>query len=627
MEEAPDKSIPVEPPDGEPRSGLSAWIASGVFLIILGVKWWLVNRLGVNVPYLDQWEAEVPLYQAWNEGTLSLPALFAAHNEHRILTTRLWDLLLYMLNGGVWDVRLQLAANAVLHALAIVLLCRALAARLAPAAQALVYGAGLVAGCIPFGWHNLLGGFHAQVYWALLLQVIALRGLLSSPPLSWRWALAWVPLLFAMLSWASGFLAAPVALMLLLARLPSAGKDRANLRLAAALLALATLLGYCLIPSVQPLTPIRSHSPADWISALTRTLSWPYYSNFWAFLPIYLPGLVLLLRRLRTIRSPDPGADTLIGFGLWVVLQAMATSYGRGNDLLVPMTHYTDILAVGVIANLAALLSLARAVPAAALPARVRSVALSAWILLVWEGLADLSRHPWGWIEGPRFRHRQEMEMKDNLSRYYQTGDPSFLSGEKGLSPYFFNPELMKTMADDPRVQRVIPPELLPPLKPAILECRGAAFTPETGPAKVPGAAGLYGLIHPPGQTGEGSLRLRFELPPGRRRIVFDVEAGPPPVDLTLTLVSGASETSVVPGLHIGPNKRLALPVDASRFELIARHGPCANADYLVFTGPKPAGRLSPASEWLLRHGSWFFALGAAGLVVAVSRRIVTTEE
>ena len=88
----------------------------GAALVILGAKLLLIERFGANVPFWDQWDAEAALlYKPYLEGTLGWADLFAAHNEHRIFWTRILSLGLLELNG-VWSPRLQMLANAILHA-------------------------------------------------------------------------------------------------------------------------------------------------------------------------------------------------------------------------------------------------------------------------------------------------------------------------------------------------------------------------------------------------------------------------------------------------------------------------------------------------------------------------------
>src|ERR1700733_8428403 len=90
------------------------WVLS-LFLIGLGMKFRMVLKSDSPLPYFDQWDAEaVNTYLPYFHHTLSLGGLFTAHNEHRIVLTKVYDLILLLMNGQ-WDSELQMAFNAVIH--------------------------------------------------------------------------------------------------------------------------------------------------------------------------------------------------------------------------------------------------------------------------------------------------------------------------------------------------------------------------------------------------------------------------------------------------------------------------------------------------------------------------------
>ena len=98
------------------NAGARSWLIYPVAgaLFVVGAKCWMIARYGNPTPFWDQWDAEGSLlYPRFFDGSLRLSDLVAAHNEHRILLTRLWSLLLLELEG-YWDPILQMAANAVL---------------------------------------------------------------------------------------------------------------------------------------------------------------------------------------------------------------------------------------------------------------------------------------------------------------------------------------------------------------------------------------------------------------------------------------------------------------------------------------------------------------------------------
>ena len=95
---------------------------AAMVLVVLGIKLIFIQAFGSAVPYWDQWDAEADhLYKNYLNSNLSLATLISPHNEHRILATRIYSLVLFELDGG-WDPILQMIANAALHVGVIVLL-------------------------------------------------------------------------------------------------------------------------------------------------------------------------------------------------------------------------------------------------------------------------------------------------------------------------------------------------------------------------------------------------------------------------------------------------------------------------------------------------------------------------
>ena len=68
--------------------------------LVFASRAWLAQVWGSALPFWDEWDLEaVGLYRTWMDGTLRLGDLFHAHNEHRLLLTRLVDLGFFVLYG------------------------------------------------------------------------------------------------------------------------------------------------------------------------------------------------------------------------------------------------------------------------------------------------------------------------------------------------------------------------------------------------------------------------------------------------------------------------------------------------------------------------------------------------
>ncbi len=65
----------------------------GFSLLILGGKFWLIDRAGTDLPVLDQWDGEGNMtLRPWYEHRLTFHEIGQPHNEHRIVTAKLFAL-------------------------------------------------------------------------------------------------------------------------------------------------------------------------------------------------------------------------------------------------------------------------------------------------------------------------------------------------------------------------------------------------------------------------------------------------------------------------------------------------------------------------------------------------------
>ncbi len=173
-----------------PRATAGVLLA-GLFLAVLGAKFYLIAKYGSDLPYWDEWDdVGAFLLRPYLEGHLNLAILLAPHNEHRVLLERLWNLGLFSLNDRQWDARWELVSNAALHA-ATALLIAGLALRALPARAAAAYA---VAVALFFGTaisvDNTLGGVQSAFYFLIIFSTLHVGGTLMARPFSWAWWLA-----------------------------------------------------------------------------------------------------------------------------------------------------------------------------------------------------------------------------------------------------------------------------------------------------------------------------------------------------------------------------------------------------------------------------------------------------
>jgi hypothetical protein len=194
-------------------------LVTGFALLIFGGKLWLLDVAGSDLPVWDQWDAEDEyLIRPWLEHRLDWSILNHAHNEHHLVTSKLFALGLFVINGQ-WDALVEATANALVHT-ASALLLLALARRWLHGGWLVLCGALLVLlFTLPFSWENTLFGFQGQFYFLTLLSLGHVWLSLDDTGFAPRWFLGQVLGLFAVVTMASGCLSSAAVLTVLFIRL------------------------------------------------------------------------------------------------------------------------------------------------------------------------------------------------------------------------------------------------------------------------------------------------------------------------------------------------------------------------------------------------------------------------
>ncbi len=239
-----------------------------------------ILRYAVNIPFWDEWEAVAPDGIVANP---SLSELFAQHNEHRIVTTKLLTLLLYKLDG--WNIITNLALNFIIYGLMIFLVVRIIEICVPnlPSWILLCFAIFLFTG---LGWENHFWAFQTTFHFSLLFLLISIYYLFNQQQ-NWKNTLSGV--FFAWLtiySIASGLVEIVVAALVYtcfkLLRLrqnddaPDGRKQLERNQLIAALILIGAAVGLYFVGYVKP--PL--HPP----------LVLPYKREFWLYFLNLLSG-------------------------------------------------------------------------------------------------------------------------------------------------------------------------------------------------------------------------------------------------------------------------------------------------------------------------------------------------
>ncbi len=437
-------------------------VVMGGLLVIIGAKLWLVGNFGNGVPFWDQWDAEGRLlFKPFLAGTLRLDQLFAYHNEHRTLFTRLVALALLTLSGQ-WNPLHEMIVNAVVHASALGILLVTLARGLTPMRQLALMLFIVAINVIPFGWENTLWGFQLQFYALLLFGVGAIALLFDAAAWSARW---WIGMLLAIASCftaASGALtlAAPVALRLAQMLL---GQRRNTREFAGVVVQGVALLAVVHdIPSLAYHSSLVAHSLQEGLIAAVMAAGWPLVTGDWmvrfrplAVLVVNGPLLLVAFSLLRDRPAPDDRRWYLVALGVWIALQIGTLAYARAAGVWA--SRYFDIFTVGIVVNAACVLTLVGRTPASR-PAVAARVAAALWFVALLVGFAEKAERLPTVLAEKREASRLQAE---TVKAFLDRGDFAALGNAPASHLPHPSADVMRDVLSDPAVRKVVSPGVL----------------------------------------------------------------------------------------------------------------------------------------------------------------------
>jgi len=360
-----------------------------VALFVTGVRLLLVAAWAGDTPYLDEWVISGWLHIHAAEAPTGIPWAWLAFPdvEHRLVGQKLFSLVLAWLNGGQWDVWVELCASTALWGTlsgGLVALGGQFIRGRALAVWAILVGAGEA---IPHAWENLLWAFQVQFVLVIGGSLLAIWLLLRFRPLGAPWWLGLFAAVFAWSTQAGGALVLPVVFLNSIDRLTRTPSNRdARMWIAAVLLVVTAALCFYFNPSAPEHRWIHASSLSTWSRSAGSLLAWPWSRYPWLAVAIWMPGLVFLMRAARP--RTEIIRDRVFGFLLaWAFAMLLASAWARGEVLVrdLPATRYADLLIIGVLLNALALVHWA----AAPVRSRIRLVCAAAWLALVLVGLSS----------------------------------------------------------------------------------------------------------------------------------------------------------------------------------------------------------------------------------------------
>lgn len=324
---------------------------------MMAVRAYLVLTYGSSGPFWDQWDAEFDnLLLPFLRGELGAGHFFSAHNEHRILFTRLISLGLFTANSNQFDAKVEMLLNVLPHAAAIGTMAWICLRTLPATARPLLAIGVFVLAASPLDWENLIAGFQNQFFILALFSVVT-AWLASADVLGHNRLMAMVLCAgMALFTMASGVFAAAAAAGLLIQRLSAADVDRRQGVIALILMLAIAAAGLLIMPKPPQGDSLNAHSAEQFLHALKNTLAWPLSPSWISAAVLWLPSatlIVLMVNRMLARAEAPRGERFSFAIAGWVLVQAAAMAYSRGGEVQNGVTsRYTDLLILGVINNL-----------------------------------------------------------------------------------------------------------------------------------------------------------------------------------------------------------------------------------------------------------------------------------
>jgi hypothetical protein len=408
--------------------------------LIAGIKLMIVASYGNATPFWDQWDFEADaLFRPFLEGSLNLKDLFAAQNEHRIFTGKVLALLLFIMNGEVWNPLAELVINTLLHTMALVIVVYGISKSILDKSARIVFSLfAAILFSIPLGWENILTN-NSPLYFVLLFSCMFLLFLSSGNYRSVLWYIVLAgSALLSCLSFASGALTVATGIAFLAVQwVTGVRRDKTSLALMVGLV-LLLIAAIHFTPTIDGHAHFKSKNILDFLIALLRITG--------GFL-LYIPCVVFMLKQLRRPPVSTDPSWFLFALSLWVFSQILILCYGRSHGVLA--SRYFDTYAIGLAVNFASLLILMKEGLS-----RLSKPALQAWLFFVFLGFGFFFPSVTGNLER---RRNEGHEQEQNIRVYLKTKNFASLQDNVPENIPYPDPERLKTLLDNVTIKSFLP--------------------------------------------------------------------------------------------------------------------------------------------------------------------------
>ncbi len=306
----------------------------------LGFLSLLLNKFGVNFPYLDQW-AYVPLHMKIDSGTFGISDLWAQHNEHRIVFPKIASLSLSLLTH--WYTPVEIFFSVFIAIIGIILISKMLNNAVKAKAQVFILTT-LTASWFfsPIQWQNWLWGF--QMAWFMCVtSVIATVYYLDKFSNIKNYRSLWMAIVCATIatySLGSGMLIWPVgfALLLVYSLLKTSSRKILYIWTGIGLFEIfAYYFGY-VKPAYHPSVFLAVQYPGSFLKYIVTALGRPFTNNVdvayamgLIMVSLLLCGMALTIHYGKKLKLASIAKwYALIFYGLFGLVMTAVTRLGFG---------------------------------------------------------------------------------------------------------------------------------------------------------------------------------------------------------------------------------------------------------------------------------------------------------
>ena len=607
----------------------SSWKKSRVFLqfsalsfFLFGIKLWVIYNFGNATPFWDQWDAEAAnLYAPFLNGTLSWAGLIAAHNVHRIFTTRMLALSLLIING-IWNPLLQMVVNAGLHIVTLLLLIILLLRVIGEKYTSLLLFFSAILFSIPYDWENTLAGFQAQFYFLILFSIVGLWYTSTNEIFSARWWLGIGGALLAFFSFASGvFVFASQAFVGGIFYLFGLRKTKKQI-LAIALTTVGFLFGIAMMPASSADT---TKTVVFFIRGLAKVFSWPLGTTLvtvfdWSLVTYFFAVLLcnfpaILFMALMLWKRPDTSDRRwfLVSLVIWALGQNLSIAVGRGA--IAP--RYMTLFAVYLLINFVCFITIPQffADKSRGWISQMAGI----WFLVM---TLSLMYYSGKYVSQQLIDKRETGILQENNVRdYLLTGDANYLENKPFLHIPYPSAKRLALILDSKSIRSILPSNIREPINYVFVEnipdnefAFGGCCYP-TMPKREYETFGSYGEE---GDITTGTIIVRFDFSDSHSPWVKIPVAGYPiSKDMKLEIEKNGERT-LIPIENNLRNRWSEVVVKVPKGLFSIRLIDQSSKIWAAFGMPVEVGRLDRFVDILLANYNVFLILGLVLYVFSI---------